>query len=381
MLFDYRKLICERKFGGLNSTGFDIVIGNPPYVSAVTMARDELTKNIFKQKFPLATGSYDLYLLFLLKAIELLNERGTYTWIIPNKFLIADYATKAKSELISSNGLKYSINVSTFNVFQGVGVYPIIIFGNKKSTETFKEFLLEKYNDLQEGRLISPRAVRSHKTFKDFGIKINSGATGFQSQELKELISNKSKKGSIPFAVSGSIDRYSWCNTSVRYMGDKYDFAYIDNSAGVVAKSKWSFWSQPKIVVAGMTKVIEAVYVQEPLGLGVGVYGIYDFGGIDPYCLTGLLNSKYLTHYFLHKFKDKHLAGGYLAINKSTIEEFPLVEIPEQTQKQIAELSRNVHKLIENGKSSLSLEAQIDQYVYELYKLSKDEISLIENSN
>ena len=360
------------------NVGFDIVIGNPPYVSAVTMARDEETKKYFKEKYPLATGSYDLYLLFILKAINLSNQNGTYTWIIPNKFLIADYAKQSRTSLVESFGLTYSINVSKFNVFEGIGVYPIIIFGNKGSKKEFAELLLESYGDLEQRKFVSPTSLKSHKTLKEYGLQINAGATGFQAEQLKDIVSNKEKKGSIPFTVSGNIDRYKWTNESVRYMGERYATAFINNSSKIVADSKWSFWSGPKIVIAGMTKVIEAVYVENPLGMGVGIYGIYDFKGYDPFCLTAILNSKYLTYYFLIKFKDKHLAGGYLAINKSTIEEFPLVNVPKPIQKKLAELSKKAHKLSADNKSIEHLEKEIDNLVYKLYELTYDEVKVID---
>lgn len=369
---DFPDVLNEKVTKGI--VGFDIVIGNPPYVSAVTMARDEKTKKFFKEKYPLATGSYDLYLLFLLKGNQLASLKGTYTWIIPNKFLIAEYANKTKSELIKNSGLMYSINVSTFNVFDGIGVYPIIIFGSRSKQSQFQELLLEEYNHLTEKVFTYPKKLDSHKKIRDFGIEINSGATGFQAQQLTEIISSKSKRGSIPFAVSGNIDRYSWTNESVRYMGNKYNIAFINNTTDVVATSKWQFWNNPKIIIAGMTKVIEAVYVEEPLGIGVGVYGIYNFGPFDPYCLTAVLNSKYLTYYFLIKFKDKHLAGGYLAINKSTIEEFPLVEIPKKTQKKLCDLSKKAHELVIEEKSIKKYEEQIDHLVYRLYELTYDQV-------
>ncbi len=376
-------IFCIKKLGSSNggissTTGFDIVIGNPPYVSAVTMARDEETKKYFKEKYPLATGSYDLYLLFILKAINLSNECGTYTWIIPNKFLIADYAKQSRINLIESYGLTYSINVSKFNVFEGIGVYPIIIFGNKHSQKEFTELLLETYGDLEQRKFVSPTSLKKHKTLKEYGLKINAGATGFQAEQLKDVVSNKEKKDSIPFTVSGNIDRYKWTNESVRYMGERYTSAFINNNTKIVADSKWNFWTGPKIVIAGMTKVIEAVYVDRPLGMGVGIYGIYDFKGYDPYCLTAILNSKYLTYYFLIKFKDKHLAGGYLAINKSTIEEFPLVDVSKPNQKKLAELSKKAHKLTAESKSIEHLENEIDNIVYKLYELTYGEVKAID---
>jgi len=361
-----------------SKVGFDIVIGNPPYVSAVTMARDEEIKKLFKEKYPLATGSYDLYLLFLIKTKELVKYNGTYSWIIPNKFLIADYAKKTKISLIEDAGLLYSINVSLFNVFEGINVYPIIIFGNKKYKDSFNSFLLEKYSDLSKRRFIKPKELKEHSLFKESNIRVSSGATGFQAEQLKSSVSNYYFNGCIPFIVSGNVDRFKWSNKLVRYMGDSYSTAYVNNNDEAIAKSKWNFWSNPKIIIAGMTKVIEAVYVEEPLGLGVGIYGIYDFGDFDPWCLTAILNSKYLSHYFLIKFKDKHLAGGYLAINKSTIENFPITRINPVTQSVISNLSKKIHKLTALDKDTTTLEHQIDNLVYRLYDLTYDEVKVVD---
>ena len=303
--------------------GFDVVIGNPPYASAVTMARTKEIKSLYKSLYPLATGAYDIYVLFLFKTIHLLNKSGQYTWIIPNKFQIADYATKTKSYLIE-NGLSFSVDVSTFKVFESASVYPVVIVGDKsQTTSSFTEYLLEQYTDLEKRHYTEPLKLEKHSLIKDHNLILASGATGFEAKKIKGIISTESNKNSIPFTVSGCIDRFTISNENVRYMGLKLEKAYV-NSSNVISTSKWKFWNSQKIVIAGMTKEIEAVYVNRPFGLGVGVYAVYSFGNFEPYALTGILNSSYLTFYLKNKFKDKHLAGGYLAINKSTIENLPL---------------------------------------------------------
>ena len=93
-----------------------------------------------------------------------------------------------------------------------------------------------------------------------------------------------------------------------------------------------------------------------------------------------MLNSKYTSYYLRSKFKDKHLAGGYLAINKSTIEQLPFVKADVATQELI---SSNAKKIIQLKKNShyadtSSLEQEIDQKVYELYGLTDEEIRAIE---
>ena len=134
-------------------------------------------------------------------------------------------------------------------------------------------------------------------------------------QKIKENVCDGKRNNTIPFTVSGNIDRYTYNNTNVRYMKGKYNEAYIyldDN----ITESKQQMWKNPKIVIAGMTKQIEACYVETPLAIGVGVYAIYDFAGYDPFYILGVLNAKQTTEYLIKEFSDKHLAGGYLAINK-----------------------------------------------------------------
>lgn len=361
--------------------GFGITLGNPPYLSAVTMARDPETKEQFKHHYPEATGAYDIYILFLLRGTQLIESNGIYCWIIPNRFLIAEYAKKTKNVLLTKCGLSWSVDVSTFTVFEETGVYPIIIMGMGGVKTEFSELLIRSYEDLERRHFEKRTSLRAYKTFKDFGVGIGSGATGFQAMQLKALVSEKKTQSAIPFIVSGNVDRYYFSNENVRYMGDLYRRAYVEKGK-IIADSKWSMWQQPKIVVAGMTRQVEAVFSAEPVGLGVGIYAIYDFGGYDPLCLTGILNSKFMTYYFRERFKDKHLAGGYLAINKSTIEELPLVKIDDRVQREISHCVDAIlaAKRRSSDADTSELEREIDQQVYALYGLTPEEIKTVEGA-
>ena len=126
--------------------GFDIVIGNPPYVSAVNMARTDEEKLLYKQTYPEATGAYDMYILFLLLGAKL--SSNIYCWIIPNKLLVADYGKRTLLRLKADNGLEKAIDVSIYDVFKNASVYPIIILGNKISQTQFNCYYLDNYIDL-----------------------------------------------------------------------------------------------------------------------------------------------------------------------------------------------------------------------------------------
>ncbi len=352
--------------------GFDIVIGNPPYISAVNMARTDTEKREYKRLYPEAVGAYDMYVLFLLLAIKLASK--VYSFIIPNKLLIADYAKNTRSK-IWENGWEYSVDVSIFNVFKNAGVYPIIILGNKGGNAGYRQYLLSAYDDLLLRNFIVNTELQTETTISDCGLKVCSGATGFQAQIIKKYIVSQSTNTSIPFTVSGNIDRYSFTNERVRYMGNRYDEAFIEFNTEI-AESKWKMWRNPKIIIAGMTKCIEATFVDTSLALGVGVYAITNFASFNPYYVLGLLNSKYTTYYLRKKFKDKHLAGGYLAINKSTIEQLPMVK--SEHQEDIAHLAKDVLEKKNIGVDTTSLENEIDFLVYHLYGLTYDEVLIVD---
>lgn len=351
--------------------GFDIVIGNPPYVSAVNMARTDEEKLLYKQSYPEATGAYDMYVLFLLLGAKL--SSNIYCWIIPNKLLVADYAKKTLHKLKAECGLEKTIDVSVYDVFKNASVYPIIVLGNKVSHERFNSYFLNNYTDLIDNRLNKKESVKESNKVRLslLGLKVCSGATGFEAQKIKENVCEIDNNHTIPFTVSGNIDRYVFNNTNVRYMKDKYSraFIYLDSN---ITESKQEMWKNPKIIIAGMTKKIEACYVDTPLAIGVGVYAIYDFAGYNPFYILGILNSKSTTDFLTAEFSDKHLAGGYLAINKSTIEQFLFPQnVPSDVQQRIADIAKSIHLAKkENPKSdTATLESQIDSIVSHLHSI------------
>ena len=358
-------------FNREDKEGFDIVIGNPPYISAVNMARTDEDKQLYRQSYPEATGAYDMYILFLLLGAKL--SSNIYCWIIPNKLLVADYAKRTLLKLKANNGLEKAIDVSVYDVFKNASVYPIIILGNKISTVPFNCYYLDNYIDLVDNRLKKKEAVEESNRVRlaALGLKVCSGATGFEAQKIKENVCDMENEHTIPFTVSGNIDRYVFNNINVRYMKDRYGKAYIYLDSNIT-ESKQEMWKNPKIIIAGMTKQIEACYVETPLAIGVGVYAIYDFAGYDPFYILGILNSKCTTDFLIAEFSDKHLAGGYLAINKSTIEQFLFPQnVSTEIQQQIAHIAKSIHlaKKEDPKSNTATLESQIDSIVSRLHNI------------
>ena len=367
--------------------GFDLVVGNPPYISTLDLSKSNTqSKDIYRKTYPNISGLYDIYLLFVLLGLKLRAKNGCFAWIIPNKFLVAKYAKNTLDMLIKEKLLGHCIDVSNVNTFDNASVYPIIVLGGNNAK--FERFFIEMQDDLLAQNLKQIKFIDwdRFKTFAEFGLKIQSGLAGFQAQSIVEFLSNASdkKENSIPFAVSGSIDRYLINTNLVKYMKHTYKNPQIaPNDA--VSTEKWKFWCNEKIVIAGMTKQLEACYIKTPLAIGVGIYAIYDFMGLNPLLILGILNSKFMNYVFTHKFKDKHLAGGYLGINKNNLETLPIFEFSDKSKNLINEVVNLANQILEIKKENsqtdtTKIEKDIDNLIYKLYNLDANEIKIIERA-
>jgi N-6 DNA Methylase len=346
--------------GIMGAGGFDVIVGNPPYVNARTIP--EADKAYLRQHYPQLRGAFDLYVAFLLRGQQLVKEHGRYGWIVPNKFLVADYARRARDFLSEDSGTEV-VDVSTLGVFSRVGVYPVILLGRRGSSGA-----------AASGRTATGRAAAAtvsrtarHPALADRGFQINAGTTGFTAYAVKGLL-NEENRG-IPFAVSGSVDRYRLDTGSVRYLKDRYTHPHLELGSSAVSPSKYRFWQRPKIVVAGLTRRIEAVYVESPLALGVGAYGIYDLAGYEPYAVTAVLNSTFMSGYVSRTFRGKALSGGYLALNKSTIAQLPMVDQDVLARTGLTGLSKLLHCAVASGLTAeiTQAEQRIDEIVNRLF--------------
>ncbi len=111
--------------------GFDVVIGNPPYIDSEEMVKsDKSLRNYCVEKYESAKGNWDIFCIFLERALNLTKEGGYVGMIVPNKLLSADYAESIR-ELIKRFSIISLSDYSSIKVF-GASVYPIVIVIKKE---------------------------------------------------------------------------------------------------------------------------------------------------------------------------------------------------------------------------------------------------------
>ncbi len=363
--------------------GFDCIIGNPPYINTRELSKNNsVTKEKYRQIYREVSGQYDIFILFILMGLRL-QKVSNFAWIIPNKFTSTEYGRPIFEKLKSENKIKSIVDISYIKTFESASVYPILLIG--KNNSVYSEYYIESQDDLSDNNLkertLSIANLR-FITMAQYGLKFQSGTTGFEAQKIFSYIKSGYQQDSIPFAVSGSVDKYV-CDTSrVPYMRKCFKYPHISVKVPV-AKTKIDFWTNEKIVIAGMTKVIEAYYTKTPLALGVGIYAIYDFCGINPLLILGVLNSSFMSWYARENFKDKHMSGGYLGLNKGNLEKLPMFELEKSNQPTADKIIALVDKILalkekDPKANTQKLEKEIDALVYQLYHLTDEEIKIIE---
>jgi very-short-patch-repair endonuclease/type I restriction-modification system DNA methylase subunit len=145
---------------GVEGVGFDIIIGNPPYVRQETLG--ENFKKYAQTKFETFAGTADLYVYFIEKSLSLLNKDGLYSIIVANKWMRANYGDGLRN-FLKKKRIHEIIDFGDLPVFQNATTYPVII---KASNDTPKDFYTVKQDDLLLGKEGNPPLKEAVKKLK-----------------------------------------------------------------------------------------------------------------------------------------------------------------------------------------------------------------------
>jgi len=113
---------------------FDVVIGNPPYIRIQTLPRDEA--DYYRDHFVSASGSFDIYVLFLEKGIELLKPGGRLGFICSSKFLKSQYGARILQFIKQKCTVENIVDLSAQTVFAEATTYPTIVVLKKESNKS-----------------------------------------------------------------------------------------------------------------------------------------------------------------------------------------------------------------------------------------------------
>jgi hypothetical protein len=150
-------------------------------------------------------------------------------------------------------------------------------------------------------------------------------------------------------------------------------------NADALSENKRSLFANPKIVIAGMSRRLEAAFDGDGVALGVQVYAVANFQD-DARFLLGVLNSKLMSFLLRTRFQAKRLAGGYLAINKSQLAKLPIRFVDEADRQAVSLRDRIIDIVDGIERPTAESDDEIDRLVYQLYALTADEVETVQRN-
>ena len=123
--------------------GFDVVIGNPPYILVQSLGDNNIF-NYYSQTYKTATYKIDTYALFYELGVKLLSNNSLLCYITPNTFLKNKHSKQLRYLLLSNN-LVEIINFYS-QVFEDASVDTLILLLSK-SNKIDNKFTFSAYNE------------------------------------------------------------------------------------------------------------------------------------------------------------------------------------------------------------------------------------------
>jgi tRNA1(Val) A37 N6-methylase TrmN6 len=385
------------QFPTIKEGGFDIVIGNPPYVDYSKIKEAEyFNKTYISSKVEGKVVKYNLFQLFIEKSIILLKEGGMFGFINPNTYLSAENAFALRKLMLDEVSLKKIIDVSHLRVFKDASTYPIITIFEKGKTKNNKlgVAFIENERDITPELKLNEIEQNEFTNDKNLNFMISS------TSENKEVISKldsytKLKDYEETFVWGSSITGFATHKTKDKKEDKKYSPMiqtkdikryFIDWKGDYIEKEIYSdkleeLFSKKKLVIARVTKGIQATIDEQ--GYYVGKSSILIPKDRELFeILLAIINSKLINYYYRMKFETTHMSGGYIRFDIPYLKLLP-IKLPDEKQaKKIRELVLRMMKVskekIEQQITNVNYE--INEEIYKLYGITDKEREVIENS-
>ena len=408
--------------------GFDIVIGNPPYIQLIKDG-GKLAKMYENQGYKTFVRTGDIYSLFYEKGYQILKPKGILAYITSNKWMRAKYGEATRKFFAEKTNPLQLIDFAGIKVFESATVDTnILIFAKenntfstracvmkdkelKKMSDYIKQNGVEGYRfDSSESWVILSEIEQRIKAkieavgtpLKDWDIQINYGIkTGFNEafiingEKRKELIAQDPKSAEIirPILRGRDIKRYGYefadlylinTHNGVKEKGIKR--INIEDYPAVKAHLDLFYPQLEKRADQGDTpyNLRNCAYIEDFSKQKIvypettqGAYFALDINEVmlDKTCfmiitdhskfLIALLSSKLYEFAYKSIFSSVELGISAYQYNKHALVKLPII-------KPTQEIEQKITTLLNESKYQ-----KIDQLLYKLYNLSEEEINYI----
>jgi len=403
--------------------GFDVIIGNPPYIFARGGNFPEAEKKYYYDNYKLQKYQINTYLLFIERAYNLLKQNGRLGFIVPNNWLTINTFKNLREFILKETGRVRIVNAVEAVFSQASVDTCILIFGKSKPTEIqlgeLREnqvSLMKKYKP--EDFYANDFILNIAKTFtlKDNALfnKINSNSfplgnmakvsTGLKAyQEGKgNPIQTKEIKDSRRYHSQERLDKtffpYLQGSDVKRYSLD-WSKEYLSYGDWLAEPRKSVPFNGHRILVrqipSPLPYCINAVYTEGYYLNDINSMVIFDsIKGYDIRYILGIINTKLISYWFANVF-DKFQRKIFPQFKVNELAKFPIYQADKNKQEVIIELVDKIMKLkkdlkkldansnewVRTKEEVEKTDKKIDEEVYKLYGLTPEQIAIVEGKN
>ena len=314
--------------------GFNVVIGNPPYVFGGNEGISENEKKFFKINFETGSGKVNLFTLFIERAFSVLKSSSHFGFIIPNTFLRVTSYDSTRKYLVKNSKID-SIYDFGDKVFDDAVTTAIVITATKGQYNDFQTNIINDSNTgiLSKQEIIDNEfviAINLNKNSQNLVKKLKSNILlGSICKEMifgvvitknkEEVVSNTHKKGWKPFLEGKEIGSYfikevkQWLN---------YDHKLLHR-----ARTKEIFETPEKILVqriTGGSKPLKAAYDNQSLYNKESINNIIlkDDSPVKTKFILALLNSKLINWFYTMQFTNE--SNLTVNLSKTYLSQIPI---------------------------------------------------------
>jgi adenine-specific DNA-methyltransferase len=378
--------------------GFDIVIGNPPYVRPHKLST-EFKEQLWKH-FSSFVKKSDLYCCFIEKGIELLKNRGAFAFIVSDGFLRLDSFENLRHLLLENTSVHKIIDFEG-DVFESATVKTCILLFSKGTTSGHQVDVAVASPETDLDAVKFKKVPQDHfkTTYKSIfdlsastrvnalKAKILDGSMplgeifdvsfGLKTGDDERFLSfSKRTRDHKPLLRGEDVSRYSYTfkGEYVWYVPEQ--MTAHRNTARPGTKERFE---QPKVLIrdtgSGLMGTFddENFYVKDVL--------IVSEKKKRPEVLKlllGILNSSLMRFYYESSFPTLHVQRNELASLPIKLES----SVPDLTRSVAGKVDRILAaKRKDPNADTSALEREIDQLVYQLYGLTEEEIAVVEGKN
>ena len=367
--------------------GFDIVIGNPPYVNIANIKPNEY-RELLQKSFRSTRNKCDLYAYFIERSFKL-SSSGIVSFIVPVTWKATDSFKKLREIIFKEHSVLQIVNLN-YGTFDAT-VKPMILlmssrYKNNYTIEVYQEDFRLLYN------------ISSQEVFNNTDLSIDTESNLLDKELLKSIekdcitlgsiikfsrgIKTSNDKRFIGFNCLDSDYKQVFRGRNIRPYSFEWVGEYIwyrpdlmKEKVGCLPHTK-SFFEVPEKLVMQRIGMQLSVAYDDGQNYFLDTVNVSRYESIDKRYslkyLCGLLNSRVVNFWYHRKYQLPTI-GGY---------ELDSIPIPKDFSSQLP-IIKIVDKILAAKKANpqtdtFALEREINQKVYELYGLSPEEIAVID---